>query len=228
MNIILQVFLGLVLADFSAGFFHWFEDTYLQYCTSIPILSSVAKHNELHHYFPRLMLVKPWWKTIQASSCVSLLLITILLILTPQLIKSYPIVFITAVLFGSLSNLFHKYSHMRDCERPRIIAYLHCANILVTHEHHKQHHENPLERYNVIFPWMNWILDTCGFWRGLEFIIAKVFNVHPTRKQPFDSLVKSIGPVKAHAMSKQSCPPPLTPKDIYEIETTLASHYRCA
>jgi hypothetical protein len=46
---ILQIILAIFLADVVGGGAHWFEDTYLDYCTSIPFLSEIAKHNELHH-----------------------------------------------------------------------------------------------------------------------------------------------------------------------------------
>ena len=58
MNFIFQIIIGFLLADFLSGFFHWFEDTYLDYCTNIPILSTVSKDNELHHYWLRYVCKK--------------------------------------------------------------------------------------------------------------------------------------------------------------------------
>ena len=52
----IQIILGIFVADLAAGFSHWIEDSYLNYCTSIPFLSVIAKENEMHHYFPRAML----------------------------------------------------------------------------------------------------------------------------------------------------------------------------
>ena len=52
-NIIIELFLGLIIADILTGLFHWFEDSYFDYCLNIPILSEIAKDNILHHYYPR-------------------------------------------------------------------------------------------------------------------------------------------------------------------------------
>ena len=40
-----QILIGLFIADLFTAFFHWFEDTYLEYCINIPILSQIAKDN---------------------------------------------------------------------------------------------------------------------------------------------------------------------------------------
>ena len=56
MNIYIQIILGFILADFVAGIFHWYEDTY--FCINIPLLRNIAKNNELHHYFPRSIIQK--------------------------------------------------------------------------------------------------------------------------------------------------------------------------
>jgi ubiquitin-conjugating enzyme E2 variant len=60
MNIFLQFIIGLFIADFLSGFFHWFEDNYFDYNNSLPILSKIAKDNELHHYYPRGITHEPY------------------------------------------------------------------------------------------------------------------------------------------------------------------------
>jgi hypothetical protein len=48
--------------------FHWFEDTYLDYPYNGYfnfLLNDIAKHNELHHYFPRAILLKSYWGNIK-------------------------------------------------------------------------------------------------------------------------------------------------------------------
>jgi hypothetical protein len=56
MNPFLQIIIGYLLADLFTGFFHWLEDTYLDYDCEIPILKDLAKHNEIHHFFPRTIV----------------------------------------------------------------------------------------------------------------------------------------------------------------------------
>ena len=67
-NIILQIILGYILADIFTGSFHWFEDTYLDYCINMKFFSTVSKENELHHYFPRAMLALSNFESIKEPS----------------------------------------------------------------------------------------------------------------------------------------------------------------
>ena len=53
------------MADILAGFGHWFEDTYIDYCCTFPGLSEIGKDNELHHYFPRAMLQKSYFENVK-------------------------------------------------------------------------------------------------------------------------------------------------------------------
>ena len=55
-NIALQLFLGLIIADFISGILHWVEDNYIDYCTDLPIFKDIARDNEMHHYFPRSII----------------------------------------------------------------------------------------------------------------------------------------------------------------------------
>ena len=46
-SVFLQICIGLIAADIFSGFFHWIEDNYLDdYCSNIPVISSVIKDNE--------------------------------------------------------------------------------------------------------------------------------------------------------------------------------------
>ena len=61
--------MGFLIADFLAGFLHWFEDTYMDYCmnTGIPLIDQISQENELHHYFPRTILASSDLESMQIT-----------------------------------------------------------------------------------------------------------------------------------------------------------------
>ena len=120
-NIILQIILGYIFADIITGTVHWFEDSYLDYCNTIKFLSSISKANELHHYFPRSMLVHTDFETFKPNFIEGLIVLVIVFIIMykknkTKYIFKYKYFIITFFIFSSSSNLIHKYSHKRNCE----------------------------------------------------------------------------------------------------------------
>ena len=186
MKILLQIIIGFLLADIIGGTGHWFEDTYIDYCTKYNILNDIAKYNELHHYFPRAMLAHSYIENVKTSYIFAIILFIIFLLLFKNHMLKYPIIYISLFILLPLSNLFHRFSHQRDCENNVLILFLQKKYILCSHEHHKQHHTTQVDgKYCTIFPITNYILDTILFWRGLENII-KLFGIYPHRKQSYD------------------------------------------
>lgn len=122
-----QIILGFFIADFVSGLFHWFEDTYLDYCLNIPFIGDISKHNELHHYFPRSMLVYSTLETVSTTLPFIIVIIFCFVIYYKffnKKIANYFYILFSFFFFISISNLIHKYSHMRDCERNDIITII--------------------------------------------------------------------------------------------------------
>jgi len=223
--IVFQIILGLFLADIIAGAGHWFEDTYLHYCTSIPGLSQIAERNELHHYFPRAMLEGSYFINIKTPLILSIILYIILYLLIPSAFKKYPVFFITFFIFLCLSNLFHRFSHQRECETHYIILQLQKMEILCSHEHHRQHHiSHSDEKYCTIFSINNYILDNIYFWRILEIIIS-LFGIKPDQK-PVYNHYKPIHNYM-HEDAKNECPKRPTKKDINILLENLKNNVKC-
>ena len=88
MNIILQIIIGFLIADLLAGIFHWFEDTYLDYCIDVPILSDIAKDNELHHYFPRTILSYSYLENMYVTFPLTIVFLLILYLLNKSSVIS--------------------------------------------------------------------------------------------------------------------------------------------
>ena len=141
MKIIIQIILGFFTADILAGLFHWFEDRYLSYCTKIPFLNKITEGNELHHYFPRSMLANSYIDNIAYSLPAMFVLIFMIFLINKKYVIKYKYFYISFFVFGSLSNLFHRFSHMRDCENNIFIFFLQKTGLLIPHEFHSIHHE---------------------------------------------------------------------------------------
>ena len=222
MNIYLQIIIGFFIADILGGIIHWFEDTYLSYCVNIPILSYVSKENELHHYYPRSILSYSYLELLTYTLPITIFVILIPYLLNPKFFFNYKYIFISLFIFGSICNIIHLFSHMRDCEKNIILKTIQKVGIFCSHEHHLIHHKNGLEKYCVISEYNNHILDNINFWRNLEYIIFIVTGIKPDRKQSYDNY--KIIHNYMHENSKKKCPDKPTKQDVKILIDKLHKH----
>jgi len=181
-NVIADVVIALLAADFGAALFHWFEDAYLDYNNNIPIVSNVAKANEMHHYRPRVIVHESYISNIVEISIISIIYALIILWLGHVRATPVPIRRLLLVLvFASLTNLIHRYSHEKDCERPTVVTWLQ-KWLLISRDEHRVHHSSEEHRkFGVVLKHTNYIYDSIGLWRALERIL-KIFGIHPSHK----------------------------------------------
>jgi hypothetical protein len=228
MNAFIQIIIGIVIADFFIAFFHWLEDMYFSYCTTIPIISKISKENEMHHYFPRDIVSTSWFDNMTMTMPLSLVCLLVLYAAFPKHFMRYKYMYATMFVLGSISNVLHRFTHMRDCELPSIIKVLYKCRILVDHKHHKQHHEDPSLKYGVVLPITNIILDSMYVWRGIEWIIYAFTGIKATRKLPYQEYVEAVRPTPYHADAKNNpCPDPLNPDQFRELQSNLQRFYAC-
>ena len=222
--ILLQIIIGFVLADILTGGFHWFEDSYLNYCTELPILSDVAKDNELHHYFPRSIIAYSYFDHIKYTLPVTFL-VTLFMILINKAVLKYPFFLISFGFFSIFSNIFHRFTHMRECENHPIINFLQKYGVLCSHKQHSLHHTIPSGKYCVISEYNNYILDTLYFWKFLEYIIFLIFNMKPYQNKQYDDYSNIQN--RMHFNSRLECPDTPTMKDIDELKDKLRIFINC-
>jgi hypothetical protein len=224
MNIFLQILIGFILADLITGIFHWFEDTYLDYCIHLPIIGTIAKDNELHHYFPRSIIAYSYLDHISLSLPLTIIILIIVYIINKSIFKLY--FFLASFAFFSItSNIFHRFSHMRDCENNIVVIQLQKIGILCSHSHHSLHHTSVNDKYCVISEYNNYILDTVYFWRILEYIIYLFTGIKPNRKSNYDSY-SSIHNYM-HINAKLECPDKPTMQDVNELIENLKLYKNC-
>ena len=227
MHVILEIIFGVLIAELAAAVFHWVEDTYISYCSTNPIFKYIAKNNELHHYYPRAILAYPWYLTVSDTFVLAIAVTFIVWLLNANAISKYPIFWLSAIIWGTLTAMTHKLSHCRYCEVPTWYANLQKCNILSGHEHHGKHHENSDNRYAVSFPIINTILDTLDVFRFLEKCIYALTGVSPQRKpgyQEYPSLRTEIH----YETENTSCPRVITQDERDKLSDALNEMYRCS
>lgn len=226
MKYLLQIIIGFLLADIVTGGFHWFEDSYLDYCSNIPIINTIAQDNELHHYFPRSIIAYSYLDHLTVNLPLTLAVMGVVYLFSNKMFfYKNRIFFASFIFFCIISNIIHRFSHMRDCEKSPFLLFLQRTGILCSHEHHKIHHQTIDQKYCVTSEFNNYILDSIGFWRGLEYIIYCLTGVKPNRKLAYDDY-KEIQNYM-HDNNKLTCPDTPTLKDVDELKRRLKEFKEC-
>lgn len=180
---ILDVVIALIVADISTAMFHWLEDAYFTYNINTPIISSIAKDNDMHHYRPRSITYFTWRENMQNNTIGSIFVgvITFAIVHLLQL-KQRPVRLALMVAMCSITNLIHRFSHEKDCERNAFITFLQKI-IFVDRETHKMHHSSEHhKKFGVFLKGANSIYDNLFVWRGLEALIYTLYGVRPDHK----------------------------------------------
>ncbi len=219
--IIINIFFGFLLADFVTGFFHWFEDTYLDYCINIPFLDNIAKDNELHHYYPRSILAYSIFENLFFSLIITISVLLILLFFNIKITW-----FIGSFLFFStLANVIHKFTHYRECETPVWFQNIQKTGLICSNEHHRKHHSLVNEKYGVITEYNNYIIDKIKFYRGVEWLIYKITGILPNRKpspNEYNEIITNL-----HYEAKKDCPNIASRQEIENLKIKLQTWKKC-
>lgn len=210
-RIIFQILLAILISDIFAAVGHWAEDNYLPYGTTLPILRNIAFENELHHFSPRSITYCSY-----VENCKTMIALTLIFLLFCRFalkikFESAPAFYITSAFMGSCINLFHRFCHERDCERPKVITALQNVGLLVSPKTHRQHHiDNKAHRnYGIILEPLNTFYDGCNLWENLEHLLSKC-NVTTCPKRGVHAY-----PASKITNDTSDCPEPMT-QDTYE------------
>jgi hypothetical protein len=166
LSLTLQVFGLFNLADFIAGFIHWFEDAYIDEQTPM-VGSAIGRPNVIHHHLPRYFTKLSWWESNWMLHVIAGLLILI----------AWRFDFLgwqvwCFALIAANANEIHKWSHRTRAENGPVISFLQDLRLLQTPAHHARHHTDPKDsHYCPVGNLVNPFLDTIGFWAGLERLL---------------------------------------------------------
>ena len=226
-SILIQIILGFFFADIVSGVLHWFEDNYFHYCMKIPLLSTLSKENELHHFFPRDITHSTYIENMSRTVPIVFFLSILIFLIFPKLVLKYKFFLLSFFVFGALSNLIHRFEHERACEKHVIVKLLHKYKILVSSEEHKFHHDNPSCNFCVISPITNLVLEYIQFWKILELSLEKLIGITPNRKPAYNDNVYKNLHTDIHKNSNSLCPRKVSDTDIQELNSILHSHFKC-
>jgi len=166
-------FNSIAIADVLTGMFHWMEDTY--FTEQTPLIGQIITDNRLHHAQPQAILRHSAWKRIETPTIAAALVFAGL----TQVLDSSNYYYAASILgWSAVANQIHAYTHMRFSERPWLVQMAQ-GYIFQSKEEHMVHHMNTDRNYCVVTPWLNGVLNTLKFWRGLEWMIEKVTGVPP-------------------------------------------------
>lgn len=172
MSIVLKALGIILLADFVTGVIHWLEDSF--WSPETPILGKwIVEPNLAHHQNGQAFLQKTWWQSSWDLVLVSLLLVTVCIAFNVFTWEIALFALITAN-----ANQIHKWAHMtnKNPSKPAIIQFLQRIYLLQTPMHHGQHHRKPNDsHYCTVTNFLNPILDSLKFWRGLEFCFKRQY-----------------------------------------------------
>ena len=172
MQVILEFALVILVTDFFSGLLHWIEDSYGD--PDYPLTGRwITRPNNLHHINPKAFTTNSW-----LHSAAVLLIIAGAIVLAAWAfgILSWQLLLFVAI--GINANELHKWNHLPQKKRPLIVNWLQRARILQSAKHHGKHHYGTKDsHYCVITDFVNPPLEAIRFWRGLEWLILKVFGV---------------------------------------------------
>lgn len=169
--------LALLLVDFASGLVHWAEDTFFTETT--PILGRwIVAPNVLHHRDAGAFVQKGWW-----ASSWDLLLAVLVIGGVASALGHFSWQLALFGLAGANANQIHKWNHLGASRVGPHVRLLWRTGILQRPAHHAQHHAGDKNtRYCVVTPFVNPLLDSLRFWRGLERVLVPLAGGAPRRE----------------------------------------------
>jgi plasmanylethanolamine desaturase len=170
----LATLLGFLTADFVSGMIHWGCDTWGGVDTPI-VGKSVIRTFREHHVDAKAITRHDFVETNGAATFGSIpfVLAGLLAPFDPASFwgKFVALWTLSIGLYGAGTSQIHKWSHQ---DRPsRIVAWLQRARLILSPEHHADHHTAPYARsYCITGGWLNRPLEAIGFFRTLERVIT--------------------------------------------------------
>lgn len=209
LSVSLQAFGLFNLADFAAGFVHWFEDAYLDENTPV-VGRLIGRPNVIHHHLPRHFTRLTWWQSNGMLHAIAGLLV---LIAWRSGFLGWQVWFFAAL--AANANEVHKWSHRTRSENGPLVSFLQDIGLLQTPAHHARHHTDPKHsHYCPVGNAMNPLLDGLGFWIALERLLSVTVgldrledaSVHGHGPAPawIDALRPSRAPAKSNANLRPS------------------------
>lgn len=219
-----QILYGLFIGDFISTMGHWVTDTYLNYSQiKNPFFKSVALDNEMHHFIPRTILSVSFFRNAKAAIQLNLIILVLLFTLFGKnFMKKNHLSIISFSFVVSLTNIIHRFSHLREHEVSGLMKFLQKIGLTISHKFHSKHHGiNPEKEFGVLNQYTNLIYDNLKIWVILEKILFGLFKIKPNKRGTVD-YYKSLWDKKLKKIMKSKNPRILTEKEYLYYREKLA------
>ena len=134
MQIILDIFIVVLVAEFGSGVLHWLEDSYGN--PEWPITGTlITGPNILHHHRPSAFTRNTWLKSAQVLIFLGAVIIAVTWICG---VLTWQVLLFVAL--GVNANEIHKWSHLPEGKKGKLVAALQKYRLLQTPRHHGRHH----------------------------------------------------------------------------------------
>jgi len=172
MQSILDIVIVVLVVDFFSGVLHWLEDSYGK--PDWPITGAlITAPNILHHHRPAAFTKHSWLK----SADVLIFLVAVIIVAAwASGMLTWQVLLFVAI--GVNANEIHKWNHLPERKRSKLVVALQKLRLLQTPQHHGRHHAASKDtHYCVITNMVNPVLEAVRFWRSLERAIGFLFDV---------------------------------------------------
>ena len=163
------VFSGLCLADWISGFVHWAADNYGY--PDMPLFGNFVRTFREHHA-DQVDITRH--DAIETNGDVFIFSSPVHFVLLFVVHSPWLLCFLFGVFLGSYANSqIHKWAH--TAEPPRWVRALQRSRFFLSPEHHSKHHSGShRSHYCITTGWLNPVLDTTGFFRHTEWLLARL------------------------------------------------------
>ncbi|GLI68075.1 hypothetical protein VaNZ11_012405 [Volvox africanus] len=172
------IVLAYILSDLGTGIYHWGVDNYGD--GSTPVFGHQIAAFQGHHQRPWTITQREFANNLHQVFGPASYPAAVLLTLSPLMPLGWNAWSSSFLFLVCMSQQFHAWSHMKKSELPPVVVALQDAGLLIGRRMHGAHHRAPFEgNYCIVSGWWNPLLDSTGFFRGLEKVIHERMGVAP-------------------------------------------------
>lgn len=174
---IVAILAGVYAADLVSGLLHWAFDTWFD--ENIAFLRRMVLQVREHHVYPNRIFRIHFLHDAGTLSWIALIL-TAPATLIAVAFDAGAVILASAVFSILLVTMlaFHKVGHRG--RQPLWIRALQKSRLLISASHHSQHHQGKHDfNYCLINGWADQTLGRAGFFRALEWVIARATGSPP-------------------------------------------------